>query len=153
MFMSAYNKKRAQDPKYREEQRLRWKLWRKSHPRKRNPEMEKKSKQSSPRRFMSDMLAHIRRHSRKNNIPFDIDLNYVCDLWATQLTRCRLTGIEMTHTSKDLFGVRIDTIDKDKGYTEGNIQLICDGIKRMKKDMNNEEVKRFIAEIKSIAMA
>ena len=114
--------------------------------------MEKKSKQSSPRRFMSDMMAHLRRVSRKKNTPFNIELDYLGTLWAKQHGRCRLTGVEMAHTSKDLSGVRIDAIDRDKGYIKGNIQLICDGIKRMKKDMGNDEVKRFIAEVKSIAM-
>lgn len=150
--MAEYNKKRSQDPEYKRKNRERLKKWRKTHKVKRNPEMEKKSKQSSPRRFMSDMMAHIRRVSRKNNIPFDIELDYLETLWTKQHGRCRLTGVKMTHISKDLFGVRIDAINKEKGYAKGNIQLICDGIKRMKKDMRNDEVKRFIAEVKSIAM-
>ena len=114
--------------------------------------MEKKSKQSSPRRFMSDMLAHIRRQSRKSSVPFEIDLNYVCDLWTKQGARCAMTGAYMAHTGNNLFGVRIDAINKEKGYVKGNIQLICDGIKRMKKDMSNDDVRHFITEIKSIAM-
>jgi len=150
--ISAYNKERLKDPNYKEKQRKRWRKWRKANPRKRNPEMEKKSKQSSPRRFMSDMMAHIRRQSRKKNIPFDLDLDYLEDLWSKQHGRCLLTGVEMVHTSSNLYGVRIDAIDKEAGYIKGNIQLICDGVKRMKKDMNNNDVKSFIAEIKSIIM-
>lgn len=151
--ISAYNKKRTQDPEYKEKQRERWKKWRKANPRKRNSEMEKKSKQSSPRRFMSDMMAHLRRQSRKSGTPFDVELDYVENLWKKQRGRCSLTGVEMTHTSSDLFGVRIDAIDRSKGYIKGNVQLICDGIKRMKKDMSNDAVKSFIREIKSIAIA
>jgi len=101
---------------------------------------------------MSDMMAHIRRQSRKKNIPFDLDLDYLEDLWSKQHGRCLLTGVEMVHTSSNLYGVRIDAIDKEAGYIKGNIQLICDGVKRMKKDMNNNDVKSFIAEIKSIIM-
>jgi hypothetical protein len=149
-FMSEYNKKRNADPSYKEKRRERWNKWHKQNKRKRNPEMEKNSKQSSPRRFMTDMVAHLRRQSRKKKIEFDIDLDYVEALWVEQSGRCAITKLSMTYENKDLFGVRIDTIKGSKGYVKDNIQLVCDGIKRMKRDMDNEEVQRFIQEIKSV---
>lgn len=115
--------------------------------------MEKRSKESGPRRFMTDQVAHLRRTSAKKDAPFNIDLDYVSELWTKQLARCAITGVYMTHTHNNLQSVRIDTIDDKKGYTKGNVQLVCDGIKRMKKDMTNDQVKDFIAEIKSIAIA
>lgn len=99
---------------------------------------------------MTDMVAHLRRHSRKKNIEFDLDLDYIDGLWKDQNGRCAITKLPMTHKNKDLFGVRIDTKLADKGFVKGNIQLVCDGIKRMKRDMGNDEVQRFIQEIKSV---
>jgi hypothetical protein len=114
--------------------------------------MEKQSKESSPRRFLTDMMAHYRRSSRKKNIPFDLDLDFLSNLWQHQNGRCAITGVEMTHIRQDLCGVRIDAIDTDKGFIKGNTQLICDGIKRMKRDMNNKDVIGFVQEIKSVVV-
>lgn len=111
--------------------------------------MEAKSKQSSPRRFLTDSVAHLRRFSRKKTIPFDLDLDYVDDLWNRQQGRCAISGVQMTHKRKDLVSARIDTINAEKGFIKGNVQLVCDGIKRMKRDMADDEVRRFVSEIKS----
>ena len=149
-FMSEYNKKRNTDQAYIEKRRERWNKWHSQNKRKRNSAMEKDSKQSSPRRFMTDMVAHLRRHSRKKKIEFDIDLDYVDGLWSNQNGRCAITKLVMTHENKDLFGVRIDAKDRNKGYVKGNIQLVCDAVKRMKRDMDDDEVLRFIQEVKSV---
>lgn len=151
-IIAKYNKERNKDPKYITHRRERWKKWKNGKKRMRNPEVEKQSKQSSPRRFMTDMVAHLRRFCKKNSIPFNIDLDYVSNQWAKQMARCAVTGINMTYENKDLKNVRIDAIDENKGYTKGNIQLVCDGIKRMKKGMSNEDMLRFVREIKEVIM-
>lgn len=147
---SAYNKERNQDESYIKARRERWRKWSKSNKRERNPMAEKTSKQSSPRRFLTDIVAHLRRVSRKKSVPFDIDLNYVCDKWTHQLGRCAMTGLYMTHIRNDLLGVRVDAIDREKGYVKGNVQLVCDGIKRMKRDMTNEQVEKFVQELRDV---
>ena len=108
------------------------------------------TKQSNPRRFMTDMVAHAKRMCHKENKPFDLDLDFLCALWNRQSGRCALTGVELSHTRNSLYSVRIDSIDRKLGYTKKNTQLICDGVKRMKKDMSNESVKEFLQEVKSI---
>jgi len=149
-IMSEYNKKRNTDPEYIKKRRERWNKWQKQNKRKRNPLMEQESKKSSPRRFMTDMVAHLRRYSRKKNIEFDIDLDYVDRLWVKQGGRCALTKLAMTHIGKSLFDVRIDLKDHNQGYIKDNIQLVCDGVKRMKRDMSDSDVREFIQEIKSV---
>jgi hypothetical protein len=149
-LMSKYNKERSQDPDYKEARRRRWRKWSKNNKRERNPMAEKASKQSSPRRFLTDIVAHLRRMSRKKSTPFDIDLDFVCDLWAEQKGRCALTGVGMSYARGDLNSVRIDAVSQKEGYIRGNVQLVCDGVKRMKRDMPNEEVVRFIQEIRDV---
>jgi len=112
--------------------------------------MESRSKQSSVRRFLTDQMAHLRRISRKKGIAFDLDLDYLEDLWRSQNGRCAISKISMEHKRNDLAGVRIDAIEGEKGFLKSNTQLVCDGIKRMKRDMNNDEVKRFVEEIRSV---
>jgi hypothetical protein len=152
--MSEYNKRRSKDPDYIKGRRKRWRKWREKNKTKikRNPAMEKESKLSSPRRFLTDAVAHLRRSSRKKSIPFDIDLDYVDDIWKKQNGRCAISGVMLTYKRRDLFGVRIYVIDEKKGYTKGNILLVCDGIKRLKRDMSDQDVRGFIEEIKSVLM-
>lgn len=116
----------------------------------RNPEIEKESKHSNPRRFMTDMVAYIKRMCKKDSIACDIDLDHMCGVWERQNGRCALTGVLMTHTDKSLCGVRIDRINDKDGYIKGNVHLVCDGIKRMRKDMSVEEIKLFMQEIKNV---
>ena len=151
---SEYNKERNQDPEYIKARRIRWNKWRAANKDKikRNPDMEKASKQSSPRRFLTDKMAHIKRVCKKKNIQFDIDLDFLEQLWGEQNERCALTGVKMSHQNNDLLSVRLNLIDEDGGYTKDNIQLVCDGAKRLKKGGVNGDVIRFLQEVKSVIM-
>jgi len=152
-ILSAYNKKRSGDPKFVKERRERWSKWYKKNKKNitRNADTDSKSKQSSPRRFLTDQMSHIRRISEKNSLKYDLSLDFLDDLWSKQNGRCAMSGIEMTHQRGDLFAVRID-LKSGTDYTKSNVQLICDGIKRMKKGHTNEEVEKFISELKSVFM-
>jgi hypothetical protein len=153
--MSDYNKRRNQDPDYIKNRRARWNRWRERNKDKikRNPEMERQTKLSSPRRFLTDAVAHLRRSSRKKEIPFDIDLDYIDEIWKQQNGRCAISGVMLTYKRKDLFGVRIYVVEESKGYVKGNILLVSDGVKRMKRDMSDEEVRGFVEEVKSVIVA
>ncbi len=146
-ILSAYNKRRAKDPTFVEERRKRWRKWYRKNRGTivRNTKMDSKSKQSSPRRFLTDQMSHLRRISEKS----DLSLDFLDDLWEKQNGRCAISGVEMTYKRGDLFAVRID-LKCGENYISPNVQLVCDGIKRMKKGHTNEEVKKFIAELKSV---
>lgn len=150
--MSEYNKLRNKDPKYIEARRSRWNKWRQSNTRIRNSDMEKRSKQSSPRRFLTDKMSHIKRVCKKKEIEFDMSLDMLDQLWEEQGERCAVSGVQMTHKNGDLSSVRIDRISEDLGYISGNIRLVCDGVKRLKKNSNDDAVNKFIQEIKTIVM-
>jgi len=153
-ILSAYNKRRAKDQTFIEERRKRWRKWYKENKGNiiRSTKVDSKSKQSSPRRFLTDQMSHLRRISEKNALLCDLSLDSLDDLWKKQNGRCAMSGIEMTYKRGDLLAVRID-LKCGENYISPNIQLICDGVKRMKKGHTNEEVKKFITELKSILMA
>ena len=112
--------------------------------------MEKASKQSSPRRFLTDKMAHIKRMCKKKDIEFGIDLDFLDEIWNRQRGRCALTGVEMSHQNNDLLSVRVNRKDDNLGYTKNNTQLICDGVKRLKKGGTNDDVIRFLQEVRSV---
>lgn len=106
------------------------------------------TKQLNPRRFLTDQLAHLKRLAVKGGVPFDLSLDCLEEIWNKQSGRCAITGIAMKHSRHDLYSVRIDIVDPQKGFTKENIQLVCDGVKRIKKNMTNAEMIEFVNEIR-----
>lgn len=64
-------------------------------------------------------------------------------LWHIQEGRCTLTKKKMTHKFNCLFSVSVDRIDSEKGYIQGNVQLLCQGINYAKNKYSNQEFLTF----------
>jgi hypothetical protein len=61
---------------------------------------------------------------------------------------CALTGLPLKFESNsDFYGASLDKIDSNKGYTEGNIRLICKGLKNMRKNHTDEELLKIFKDI------
>lgn len=81
---------------------------------------------------MYDLFSAARERARKKNLPIDIDLEYLLELYETQNKQCALTGMDFILEEKNKnykrftpFGPSIDKIDHTKGYTKDNIRLVC----------------------------
>lgn len=135
--------------KYREKNRERY----------HTPEGKEKHRarvQKTHRTWLSHLLGAIKAtaknpgphdHKEGPQRDFDIDLDYVCDLWEWQKGRCELTGIQMTHRYHDLLAVSIDRIDSSLGHVRGNIQLICQGMNFAKRHASNADALAFVGAI------
>lgn len=88
--------------------------------------------------------------ARQNNIPFDITLDYLIELWEHQKGKCALSGIEMTFDLKKgrtPTNLSIDKIDRKKGYIRGNIQLVCMACNQIKSDLSEDKMYYFCKKI------
>lgn len=86
----------------------------------------------------------------KTNINFNITLDYIKELWYKQKGICALSGIPMTYLLKEgriPTNVSIDKIDRTKGYTIDNIQLVCMACNQIKSDLTEEEMYNFCKKI------
>ena len=84
--------------------------------------------------------------ARRNNLEFNLTLDYIIYLWNQQKGKCALSNINMTYTLKEgrtPTNVSIDKIDRTKGYTMDNIQLVCMSCNQMKNDLSEEELYNF----------
>jgi len=108
------------------------------------------------RTWMSHLLSISRANAKKpgKHDPksgpkrdFDIDLDYVCELWDSQKGKCNISGISMTHQFNDLKAVSIDRIDSEKGHVKGNIQLVCQFINYAKRHHSNKAIQAIVGEI------
>lgn len=94
-----------------------------------------------------------RDRSLKSNIAFNITLDYLRELWDKQNGVCALSGVPMTFLLKEgrtPTNVSIDKIDRTKGYTIGNIQLVCMACNQIKSDLTEEEMYNFCKKIVEI---
>lgn len=65
------------------------------------------------------------------------------EMWRDQYRLCAYSGIEMTTLPAKLTSVSVERIDNKVGYTRENTVLVCNGVNRMKSDMEPEEFFNF----------
>ncbi len=74
--------------------------------------------------FEKRLLSSIKSKCKKKNIPFDITEEDIIIP-----SHCPVTGIELKIRSerykKDYFTPSVDRIDPKKGYTKGNVRIVC----------------------------
>ena len=79
--------------------------------------------------------------TKRKTVEVFISIQYIKDIWEKQEGRCAYTKLPLTSEAHQLNTVSLDRIDSSKDYVEGNIQLVCVPINRMKLDMTED---RFI---------
>lgn len=93
------------------------------------------------------------RNAKKRFQDFDLDLEYLKELWETQQGICPYTKIKLLlpeyKTTIEDARVRasLDRIDSSKGYIKGNVQFISTSINYMKNDLSHEETIEFLKTI------
>ena len=73
---------------------------------------------------------------------FELDVNFINDLWHKQFGICAVSGLPLTAVhgkGKVLTNFSIDRIDSKKGYTKENTQLVCVVVNKMKLDLDMED--------------
>lgn len=76
-------------------------------------------------------LKCVRQHSKKRGHTYDIDLDYLKNLWEIQQGICPFTKQKLelrTHTSTSTanpYSASLDRIDNTKGYIKGNVRFVA----------------------------
>lgn len=119
----------------------------------------KKSVERCSESFLADQMYHIKsrsnnpEYSKNSSCPtkreFDLNREYLNELWEKQEGKCAITKISMVHKFGFLESASIDRIDSSKGHVKGNIQIVCLGINRLKNSHSNEEVSQFLKRIQN----
>lgn len=100
------------------------------------------------------LLATSRNVSIKRNHEFNIDIQYMYDMWDKQHGLCYYSKIPMTKTfnQKSPYQMSIDRTNSSKGYIKGNICLCCLSMNFAKNSFSEEELMKFINDLKAIEL-
>lgn len=94
-------------------------------------------------RYASSSARHfIGRLLNKKSRGRHLNLDYVMGLYDAQQGLCALSGVPMTHVAgqgRIATNISIDRIDSNKGYEEGNIQLVCCAVNIAKSSWSQDE--------------
>lgn len=89
----------------------------------------------------STYLSSVKNSARYRDIKFNINIEYMWDLFLNQDRKCALSGIDLNFGSvarcNDITA-SLDRIDSSKGYIEENVQWIHKNINFMKQDFNEK---------------
>lgn len=115
-----------------------------------NPELTNLPKFSAH----SYYLNKCKQRSKATNKEFNLDLEYIENLWETSNGKCALSKIDITlrktsYESADLWSASIDRIDSSKGYIKGNVQFVAYAI-NLAKSNKDDQILQFIEMIKNI---
>jgi len=100
-----------------------------------NYSYQKEYRSRSPKNFMAQLRSY---YNRKETLSLD----FLVSLYERQDGKCALSGIEMTHETKNgkcLTNISIDRINSSIGYEEENVQLVCYAVNIMKSDKTMED--------------
>jgi hypothetical protein len=94
-------------------------------------------------------IKNIIKNSKKKKQSYDIDLQYLKDLWELQHGICPITGCKLTlrtHNYKQIRGpyqASLDRIDNTKGYIKGNVRFVSLMFNYARNIFSDEEVIDF----------
>jgi hypothetical protein len=78
------------------------------------------------------MFQNARVRARTSNLEFNIDKEFLIELFKLQNNRCALTGLPFKYSDNDKnmchrrpFAASLDRINCKKGYTKDNVRLVC----------------------------
>ena len=92
---------------------------------------------SSPKNYIAGLLNHAA--SRKQHLGFNLDIQFLLDMYESQKGLCAISGEKMTFLAghgRIETNISIDRIDSDQGYVRDNVQLVCLAVNLMKQRLS-----------------
>lgn len=104
---------------------------------------ENEIKSNNLRAYFSDLLKTSKESAKKRNIDcYELDVDFLVELYDLQDGKCAITGIPMTHIAGQGIvptNISMDRINSSIGYTKDNVQLTCRFINHAKMNMSMEQ--------------
>lgn len=99
-------------------------------------------------------FAYILRCAKKRFKDFNLNEEYLLEIWEKQNHKCPYTGLELilpTYSNVNTLDIEtrasLDRIDSTKGYIIGNVQFVSTPINYLKNTMSDIQTKKFLKTI------
>lgn len=98
------------------------------------------------------ILKDSAKRAKNNGWDYNIDREYLVDLWNSQNGRCAVSGIKMqtesgNRISKNPYRASLDRIDNRKGYIKGNVRFTTHWVNNAKSTWPDNIFEDFITNI------
>lgn len=108
-------------------------------------ERRKNNKINSLNSYFRSMFQNVKCRAKKYNLPFDLDVNYLEDLYKSQEGKCFYTDILLTLIFDRGFAtLSIDKVIPEKGYIKGNVVFCCHKINSCKNNLSLEDISKWM---------
>ena len=91
----------------------------------------------------------IKSNAKRRNLLFEIDIQFIWELFLEQNKKCALTGFDLNISEKPERTASLDRIDSKKGYTKDNVQWVHKDVNWMKQEYPQD---RFIEICKAVSI-
>jgi hypothetical protein len=74
------------------------------------------------------VLTHIKVKSKKKGLDFDLDFEYLTQLWEDCKGKCPMTEVSMSLENSGYnnpYSMSVDRIIPERGYVKENVRLVC----------------------------
>jgi dUTP pyrophosphatase len=95
-------------------------------------------------KWMTSRCTGKRNDCKRRKIPYDIDVEYMMDIWAQQNGKCYYSHVQLTYNDYSLTSAQIERIVPALGYTRGNVAWASKALNLMKSDHTYKEWLDFI---------
>lgn len=98
-----------------------------------------------PSNRLRHMIFDSRKKASRKGWQFDLDIEFLLELFEKQSGKCGVTGYDMhLHSSEDpthkRYVASLDRIDSSGGYTRDNVQFVCAQANYMKHTLPSDEL-------------
>lgn len=96
--------------------------------------------------YLRNKTSNLERKCKLKNLPFDLDKDYIYNLFLKQDGKCYFTGIDIKHNigCHQYDSISIERLDPNGGYTKNNTVLSSFALNSFKGMMNESEFKNFL---------
>ena len=94
-------------------------------------------------RMLTERYCALKDRAKAKGLEVNFNKTYLQYLWNKQNGFCAISGIKMTtvfYSGRISTNLSVDRIDSEKGYIEGNVQLVCMAVNQMKNDLTYNEL-------------
>ncbi len=105
--------------------------------------IRKRKKEKRESMTLNDRFSLLIKNAKsRKEYPVSIDAKYLQSIYEKQNGLCAYTKLPLLATGNQLNTMSLDRIDSNKDYSEGNVQLVCVAINKMKLNYTEDQFIR-----------